>query len=266
MTLRRPAAFLPRLLVLAAIGLAPAAARADDARPYRPVPAEVGAALVPPPDLVAAARQLHAAAGARDAEAVFAQVAAKVSLITSGISLGARRRVEALGPWPDAAAALADIGAAFQEGELPPGGRTDAAAEARAQAFEAIATATENPEWGRDPLVKGGYCTYRGLRWDAAAGARIDAGSGGLHAPAVARVHASATAGAAEIGRLEPGRIYLQGDMDDLPEDWRAVRLSTGRVGAVRDAQVRAPATVGLCFVRQGAGGWRVTAFSSVLL
>lgn len=263
-------AIRPRLLGLAVAWVAAClpggAAGQEGARAYRPVAAEVGAPVAPPPDLVAAARQLHAAASARDAQAVFTMIAGPVTVVTSGLTPAARRTVETMGPWPDADAALEAIGGAFLEGDVPPAGAAAPMPRGIAQAFEAIAAASEHPEWGRDPLLKGAFCTYRGLRWDAKAGARIDDGARGLHAPAAVPVHASAAPGAPVVGTVKPGLIYLEGEMDDLPEGWRSVRLPSGRSGAVHAAEVRDPAVWGLCFLRTAGGGWRVSAFSSALL
>ncbi|MFG1345213.1 hypothetical protein V5F59_09990 [Xanthobacter autotrophicus DSM 431] len=254
-------------VVWAAAACVPGGAAAQEGgQANRPVAAEVGAGVTPPPDLVAAAQQLHAAARGRDAQAVSAMLSERVAVITSGITPAARRDVETKGPWPDADAALEAIGGAVLEGDVPPAAATAPTSRAAAQAFEVIAAATERPEWGRDPLLKGAFCTYRGLRWDARAGARIDDGSRGLHVPAATPVHASAAPAAPVIGTLKPGLIYLQGEMDDLPEGWRAVRLPSGRVGAVREADVRDPAAWGLCFRPKAGGGWLVSAFSAVLL
>ncbi|MFG1301574.1 hypothetical protein V5F49_17455 [Xanthobacter sp. V3C-3] len=245
-------------------------AGAQEGRAYRPVAVEVGAQVTPPPELVATARRLHVAAGARDAQAVAALIAPKVAVVTSGLTPAVRRQVETLGPWPEGDAALAAIGAAFLEGDAPPAGAAGREAQGLAQALDTIAAATERPDWGRDPLLKGAYCTYRGLRWDAETAARIAEGARGLHVPAATPVHAApVAAGAASvppIASLKPGLIYFEGEMDDLPDGWRAVRLPSGRVGAVREADVRDTAAQGLCFLRGPDGRWQVSAFSTVLL
>ncbi|MFG1370592.1 hypothetical protein V5F32_00285 [Xanthobacter oligotrophicus] len=251
---------------LGAVGAMAGERAQDDARPYRPLAAEVGAALMPPADLLDAAKQLRAAAIAKDKQAVFAMVGDRVIIISSGLTPAARRDAEKKGPWPHAEAALAEIGGYFQEGDLPVGGTVDPTAARITQALEMIADATEHPGWGRDPLVKGGFCTYRGVRWDAGAGATIDDGSRGIYVTAPTPVHASAAAKAAVIGTLKPGHIYLQSDFDGLPDGWRGVRLPSGRAGAVKDLQVRDPAVWGLCFLRNAKGGWSIAAFSSALL
>lgn len=258
---------LPVLVVLALAGLAPAARAEEAGKPYRPIPAEVGASVSAPEDLVKTVRALNAAAKAKDAEATFALLADKVSLVLSGLTPAGRREAEEKGPWPSAGAALEEIGAATLEGDLAASGKVDLAAAQRDQAFAILAEATERPEWGRDPLAKGAYCTYRGVRWDAAAGRQIDDGSRGLFVPASATVFASAAPKAAVLGTLKPGLIYLHGEMDDLPDGWSAVRLPSGRTGAARDAEVRDPATVGVCLKRNASGaGWLVVAVSSALL
>lgn len=262
---------LPRRLavVVAGLGLWAAcgvAGAVEGAKPYRPVPAEVGAAVTPPPELVAAAQALHSAAQAKDAQAAFALLADKVRLVTSGLTPGGGRQVEEVGPWPGADAALRAIGAAFMEGEPPPGGSADLSTVQAAQAFALLEAATQTPEWGRDPLVKGATCTYRGLRWRREAGARMDDGARGLYAPDGAEVRAAAASGAPVLGRLKPGELYLEGAMDDLPEGWRAVRLPDGRTGAVPEARLRDAAVSGLCFLRDAKGGWRVVAVAGGLL
>ncbi|MFG1363191.1 hypothetical protein [Xanthobacter versatilis] len=270
MSMRRAVFRLLSLPVVAAMCLGPVGAIAgapaeDGLRPYRPLTAEVGAALTPPADLLDAAKQLRAATIAKDTRAVFAMMGDKVTIISSGLTPAARRDAERKGPWSHAEAALAEIGGYFMEGDLPVGGTVDPAARIT-QVLEMIADATEQPEWGRDPLVKGGFCTYRGVRWDAGAGATIDSGSRGIYVPAPTPVRDSAAAKAAVIGTLKPGHIYLQDELDGLPDGWRGVRLPSGRVGAVRDAQVRDPAVWGLCFLRNAKGGWSIAAFSSALL
>jgi len=259
---RRGAALaLSLLLALAASG---SARSAEEARPYRPIPAELGAAATPPADLTEAARRLHAAATAGDEAAVFALLAARVSLITSGLTAASHREAEQQGPWPQARAALAAIGGLYLEGDRPAAGATDLAAAQIAQALAAIADATAQPEWGRDPLVKDGICTYRGARWRPRSTA--DDGARGVMVQKPTPVSASPDAPGV-AGTLKPGLIYLEGELDDLPEGWRAVRLPTGRVGVVRESAVREPGASGLCFARGADGqGWRVVAFSSVLL
>lgn len=246
-----------------ALGL-PGLAQGAEGRAYRPLPARVGAVVSPPADLRKAAQDLHAAAIAEDAPAVFALLARRMTLVTSGLTPGARRHQAKAGPWSDAEAGLDAIGAAVMEGDLPPGGRTDPMAARRA-AFALMAAATATPEWGRDPLVGDAACTYRGVRWSAAAGAKIDDGAGGLHVLAAAPVHADART-AAVMGKLKPGRIYLQAGMDGLPEGWRGVRLPSGRVAAVRESDIRDPAASGLCFRRGADGRWRVIAIAAALL
>lgn len=253
------------LLGLALALGAPGVAQGAEGRAYDPLPATVGAAVQPPADLLKAARALHAAATAEDAPAVFALLGEKVTRITSGLTVGVRRRVETAGPWPGAAAALDAIGGAVMEGDVPPGGHRDPLAARRA-AFAFMAEATAAPEWARDPLVADAACTYRGVRWSADAGAKIDAGTGGLHVPAATPVHAAGARGAPVIGTLKPGRIYLQAHMDGLPDGWRGVRLGSGRVGAVREGDVRNPAASGLCFRRGADGRWRVVAIAVALL
>lgn len=250
------------------LGLALAAglcgpAQGAEGRAYRPLPARVGAVVSPPADLRKAAQDLHAAAIAEDAPAVFALLARRMTLVTSGLTPGARRHQATAGPWPGAEAALDAIGAAVMEGDLPPGGADPMAA--RRAAFALMAAATEAPEWGRDPLVGDAACTYRGVRWSATAGAKIDGGARGLHVPAATPVHADAQT-TAVIGKLKPGRIYLQADMDGLPDGWRGVRLPSGRVGAVRESDIRDPAVSGLCFRRGADGRWRVIAVAAALL
>lgn len=254
-------------IVLGLLSLAcaavPGAGHAEEARAYRPLPAKVGAAVAPAADLLKAAQDLHAAAAAEDAPAISALLADTVTLVISGLTPDMRRNAETAGPWPDAGAALDAIGAAVMEGDLPPG-RSDPMAARRA-AFELMADATAAPEWGRDPLVADAACTYRGARWSAAAGAKIGHGMRGLYVLAATPVHAGAPA-APVTGKLEPGRIYLQAHMRGLPDGWRGVRLPTGRVGAVREGDIRDPAVCGLCFRRGADGRWRVVAVAAALL
>lgn len=250
---------------------APTLAAADDQR-YAPIPVEIGKPVAPPNDLLIAAKVMRDAAAARDAEAVFAMIADEVTLVHAGITVTSKRSIEKKGPFRDADEAFSTIGPAFQEGDIvgmakASGKKPDLSALYADDTMRVIASSIDGAEWGRDPLVKGGFCTYRGARWDAEAGEKAGgSGSRGYWVAAPTKTFASAAPGAAARATLKPGFLYLEGFMDDLPEGWRAVRLPGGGVGAAPDAALKDPTPWGVCFLPNAAGGWLLSAFASALL
>lgn len=252
--------------VLASLFVAPAVAK--DTKPYAPIPVEIGLAVAPPNDLLIAAKVLRDAAEAGNGEAVYSMIADEVTMISAGITVNVGRTVEKKGPFVDAEAAAEAIGPAFQEGDLPsPGGKVDLGAVHLQRALDVIVQAIDGADWGRDPLVKGGFCTYRGARWDAKAGEKAGgSGSRAYWVGAPTKVFKSADPGAAVAATLKPGFLYLQGFMDGLPEGWLPVHLPGGGVGAVPEAALKNPVPWGICFLPSVEGGWLISAFSSALL
>lgn len=255
-------------LVVTVVATAGAARAADDAEPYAAIPVEVGKAIVPTPDLLAAAKALREAAAARDVEAVFAMVADEVTIASSGITVGSKRSIAKTGPFADGKEVLSEIGGHFQEGDLLAGGRkVDLTAAHVDSALRVIVSSIDGADWGRDPLVKGGFCTYRGARWSADAGEKAGAsGSRGFYVLGPTKALKSSAKGAATVATLKPGFLYVHGFMDGLADGWSAVRLPTGGVGAVPEKTLKDPVPWGLCFLPNVDGGWLVSAFASALL
>lgn len=252
--------------------LAASAGAADENKPYAPIPADIGKAVAPPNDLLIAAKVVRDAAAAGNAEAVFAMIADEVTLVQSGITVDAKRSIEKKGPFKDADEAFSAIGPAYQEGDIV--GMAKASGKAlnlgalyATDTMRVIASSIDDADWGRDPLVKGGFCTYRGARWATAAAEKTGGtGSRGYFVAAPTKVFASADPGAATVATLKPGALYLQGFMDGLPEGWSAVRLPGGGVGAVPEKALRDPARWGICFLPNAEGGWLISAFATALL
>lgn len=253
-------------IALALISAVPALAESDP--PYRPIPAEIGAALTPPPDLLVAAKVLQDAAGGQNVEAVVAMMVAKPLMVSSGITVGSRRVAAARGPWSDATSALADIGSFYQEGDIAASGRKIDFTELYVgNALSVIAQSLEEPNWGRDPLVADAICTYRGARWNADAGRRSGSReSRGFWVERAAPAKASADPDAETLAVLKPGFLYLEGFLDGLPEEMRGLRLPKGGVGAVDMASVRDATQWGICLKKFGIEDWRIVAFSTALL
>lgn len=239
-------------------------ARADEG-PYRPIPVEVGAAATPPDALAVAARVLRDAAAARNVEGVAAMMIERPLLVSSGLTVDTPRSVERKGPRRSARAALADLGAAFREGDVVAPGT--AAIDLTELDLDGLLTmivaAVDEARWGRDPLVGDALCTYRGARWKPASAVGV-AGSMGYRVDAPTAVHRSADPGAKTVATLKPGFLYLQGFVDDTVEGWRAIRLPTGGVGVVPEDEARTAVERGLCFTEVAPGDWRVSAFSAV--
>lgn len=260
----RPSVSLAVALVLAT-AVSPASA-VETPRSYKPIPAETGARITPAPDLLATAKRLRDAAAAKDAEAVFALVADQVTFASSGITLGVARRMEKKGPYASADEALAAIGLAWTEGEpiAPAGKPFDPTASRIATAMSTIVELVDGAEWGRDPLVVGGFCTAPGAKWDAkaATAARIG-GERGTFVTAETKARAEPGETAPVVATLKPGALYLAGG--DEENGWPAVRLPNGKVGWVPPAATRSATPWGLCFLPDGQGGWLMSAVVSAL-
>jgi len=246
----------------------PAKAAAAKPAPGGPLAVEVGKTLQPAPTLEATARRLREAAAARDVEGVAALVADDITVVSAGLDLGSGRSMQKFGPQETSEAIVRFLGAnAGGGGDVPPG----ASAKDRDRilfdrAFTLIVTSIDEAEWGRDPLVTGGFCTYTGTRWNAAAvktQARGAAVAGGLvDKPTPARATADPKARVVET--LQPGRIHLLADGAAAAEGWKAVRLTKGGIGWVTAAALSTPNRSGICFLPTAEGGWLMSAISSV--
>lgn len=260
-----------RVAAAAAFGLfvgvvaASGAARAeDDVSPYRPIRVETGAAVVPSPDLTETVERLRAAATAKDVDAVGALFSARLTFVVSGITLDVPRSVERRPAWTSAKDALADVASLHEEGDLPArGAPVPPRPPATEVALRVILGDLEEADWGRDPLVPGAVCTYRGARWSEREARARGSGEAGFWVTAPTEVRAAAAEEAETVARLVPGRIYFQGSLDTPTEGWQGIRLPAGGVGAVPDAKLHPTRVGGLCFSAKTGGGWVVSTFTA---
>ena len=226
-------------------------------------------AIVPAADLLATAKRLRDAAAAKDGEAVAALIADEVTVVSSSLDLAAAPSVTREGPYTEAADLLAVVGRnAGGGGDVPPGTPKAVVDERlQARAFAHIVASIDAADWGRDPRVKGGFCTHRGRTWNAAAVRILAKGPGAVTGGTVAKAVPVRTAGhsnAGFAGTLAPGLLYLEASEIESPEGWRAVRLPTGRVGFVEGDVLRTPTTSGICFLPNVDGGWLMSAVVGV--
>mgnify|MGYP001765853558 CR=1 FL=1 len=249
---------------------ASAAKKPVEAKPAGgPLSVTVAPALVPAPDLVATAKKLRDAAAARDGEGVAALIADEVTVVSMSIDLASEPQVSKEGPYTAPADLLAVVGRnSGGGGDIPPN-TPKAKVDERLQllAYGHIVAAVDSAEWGRDPRVKGGFCTYRGRTWNAAAvkAAAKSAGAvtgGTVAKPTPARAKADPKAGT--VATLAPGRLHLQASDVEAPVGWRAIRMSTGKVGFVVTEALRVPTTSGICFLPNVDGGWLMSAVTGV--
>lgn len=255
---------LPGFLI-SLLCLSPAVA--DDNRPYRAIPAVIGARVAPSDDLLAAAQKILTVATAHDVAGIGAMLIERPLMVSSGLTVGGERRTTANGPWSDAASALADIGAYYQEGDIVASGRSIDFTELYVgNTLGVIVQSLAEPDWGRDPLVADAVCTYRGAHWKAADGRRTgSAESRGFWVERATPARRSGDPDSAVLATLRPGRLYLEGFLDDLPEEMRGIRLSAGGVGAVEMSALRDATQWGICLRKIGSD-WRIVAFSTALL
>jgi hypothetical protein len=255
-----------RFAVLLALPLVAATAAVAKERPYRPLPAVIGAGGPPPADLVERAKALAEAVAAGSADEVFAFMADRPTIVSSGITLGVPRRTQKKGPFADATAALAEIGLAYTEGEpISPTGKTRDMTEARVRT--AIVTIGERlgaAEWGRDPLVPGAWCTVRGVLWDAKAAVKAGLdGARGVYVTEKVAARASADGKAKVVATLKPGVLYRSYQSDE-ENGFSGLVLPDGAIGWVAAEKVGDPTPWGLCF-EKGRAGWILTTFVSAL-
>lgn len=253
------------VLAMAAALVAVAPAGAEGAA--RSITATTGTRIDPPAGLAETAGRLRAAAAAKDGDAAYALIADDVTFATSGITLGVARRVEKKA-FTDAETALVEIGNTFTEGEIAlPAGQTrdpqDRKKNAIATALATIAERLADARWGRDPLVVGGYCTAPGAKWDAEAAKKAGiGGSRGAFVTAETKLYATPSTGARVVGRLVPGRIYVdEGTRDD---GWTQVGIAKGAAWAAPKS-VQGATPWALCFLPDGQGGWLMSAVVSAL-
>jgi hypothetical protein len=256
---------LPFTIVLALPFVAATVVVAKE-KSYRPLPAEIGAEGAPPAELVERAKAVIDAVEAGSADEVYAFMADRPTVVSSGITLGVPRRIETKGPFADATAALAEIGSAYTEGEpvSPTGKKLDMTATRVRTAIETIGERLRAAKWGRDPLVPGAWCTVRGVRWDAKAAAKTGLdGERGIYVTEKAVARASADATAKVVAPLKPGVLYRSYRSDE-ENGFSAIVLPDGAIGWVAADKVGDPTPWGLCFEKRPAG-WILTTFVSAL-
>lgn len=255
-----------RVAVLLALPLVAATSATAKEKPYRPLPAEIGAGGPPPAGLLERAKALGDAVDAGSADEVFAFMADRPTIVSSGITLGVARRIETTGPFTDAMAALAEIGGNYMEGDMVgPGGTPADRTKARVdQAMRTIGDVLASAKWGRDPLVPGGWCTSRGVRWDAKAAAKAGLdGERGVFVTEKVVARASADGAAKVVATLKPGVLYRSFQVDE-ENGFSGLVLPDGAVGWVAADKVGDPMPWGLCFEKRPAG-WILTTFVSAL-
>ena len=236
-------------------------------KPYKPLPAEIGAGGPPPADLVERAQAVADAVAAGSAEEVFAFLSDRPTVVSSGITLAVARRVEKKGPFKDATSALAAIGLTYTEGEpvLPGGKAADMTASRVKTAMETIGDLLAAAKWGRDPLVPGAWCTSRGVRWDAKAAAKAGLGEGrGVYVTEKIAARAEPDAATKVVATLTPGMLYRL-DQSDEENGFSSIFLPNGKIGWVPMEKTGNPTTWSLCF-EKGPAGWILTTFVSALL
>jgi len=263
---RRPPGAAIAVAVLLAAGVsAPSAGRAeDDVSPYRPLRVEAGAAVVPSADLTATVERLRAAAAAKDVDAVAALFAERLTFVVSGITVDTRRSIERRPAWTSATDELGEIAALHEEGDRPARGAVvPPRPSATEVALGVIVDLLDEADWGRDPLVPGALCTYRGARWSEREGRARAVGETGFWVDAPTEVRAAAGEEAKIVARLLPGRIYFQGFLEAPTDGWTGIRLPAGGVGAVPDAKLHPTRVGGLCFTAKKGGGWAVSAVAT---
>lgn len=271
----KPAAQKPAAPKPAASGPAarkPAAGKSPAAKPVAVGGAwavTVAPAIVPAPDLLATAKQLRDAAAAKDPDAVAALIADDVTVVAMGIDLASAPRVTREGPYTAPADLLAVVGRnAGEAGDVPPGTPQAKLDERlRSIAFAHIVASIDRADWGRDPLVKGGFCTYRGRSWNVAALKAAVKGTAAITGGTVdgaTPVRRTADAEAPIVATLTPGQLYLDDGAAEAANGWRAVRSAKGRIGWVEGKALRAPQTSGICFLPNVDGGWLMSAVAGV--
>jgi len=260
--LARP--FAVALAALAPAVFAASALAAAEHKPYTPLAAAVGKPLKAPPDLVAAAEAVRAAAAAGDRDAVYAGIADDVIFVDTGITPTVPRKAEKRS-FDGAEAALEAIGRAFTEGEpVGPGGRPLDMKDARiATALTRIAEDLKAPRWASDPLVPGGHCTRAGARWDAAAAAKAKFETQAVFVLEATDARASPSAGAKSVTRLAPSRLYVDGGAGEA--GWNRVTLPDGKTGWVAPGRALPAQAWGFCFLPNVEGGWLLAAVVSAL-
>ncbi|NLH80660.1 MAG: hypothetical protein GX458_07440 [Phyllobacteriaceae bacterium] len=222
---------------------------------YRPPAAKTGEAVTPPPDLVATAERLKAAAEAGDRDAVFALIGDEIAFVRTGITVEVGRSVEKIAAGT-ADAALERIGLAFTEGEpvAPSGQIFDFRKSRIATALTQIAASMADPDWATDPLAPGAICTRPGAVWNAAAAKRAGFETAAVFVLAAAAARARPEPGAPVVGRLAPGRLYA--DLSARENEWAKLRLPDGRVGWLAPRVAKAAQPWGFCFSPNRDGGW----------
>jgi hypothetical protein len=233
-----------------------------------PSAVEIGKTLQPAPALEATARRLREAAATRDVAGVAALVADELTVVSAGLDLSAGRSVQKVGPQETVEGTVRLLGAnAGGGGDVPPGSSPKERDRLLFErAFTLIVTSIDEAEWGRDPLVPGGFCTYTGTRWNAAAvkaQAKGAAVAGGLVDRPTA-VRAAADGKAKVVETLAPGRLHFLADGATAAEGWKAVRTSKGGIGWVPAAALSTPNRSGVCFLPTAEGEWLMSAISGV--
>ena len=267
MTLLRRASCLAAAVGVAALLLAGPIRAEERNAPYAAPKITLGKPVAPPADLLAAAERLRAIAEAKDEAALDAFLRPRLTVIEAGITVDSSRRVTKTGPFETTAATFREIIRNFTEGELPRSAAARQGPTDEERVLDYFVDWLSAPDWSRDPLLDGVVCTARSARWSAAEGRRAGAGEGAHFVTEATPVRAAPSTEAPVVGQLKPGFAYLPGLMRefDLGEDWRAMRLPGGGVGAVPASALHSLAPWGICFAKDSRG-WYIAAITTALL
>jgi len=242
--------------------------------PYTPLPLKPAEIVAPSEALIASARTFLAAIQSGDGDAIKAGMASKVTGIDGALELSVKRRSEVFGPYDTVEQMLVPL-ASYIGGtyEIPSDG-SDLTPYAIKAEREYIRNALTDPgQWGTDPMVKGGVCTYAYRSFDAKAvaalGKKLDvATSSFIYVDKPTPLYSTADKRAGVVLELQPDLLYPLDYDTDAPRFWIAVHLPEGGSGflSFEDTELSKPYAAGICFTEAKDGKWVMSAQVSTSL
>lgn len=241
--------------------------------PYTPLPLKPAEIVTPSEELLASARTFLAAIVSGDGDAIKAGMASKVMGIDGALNLDVRRRSETIGPYDTVEPMLVEL-ANYIGGDYERPEGQDIAPFAIKAAREYIRYALTDPgQWGTDPMVKNGVCTYAYRSFDqkaiATLGKQIDVETSSFfYVDAATPLYAGMDDTGPVAMTLEPDRLYGLDYDTSAPGRWIAVHMPQGGSGFINfdKVELQKPYAAGICFTEAKDGQWLMSAQVSTSL
>lgn len=242
--------------------------------PYTPLPLKPAELVTPPDDFIADVSAFLAAIRSGDGEAIRAGMASRVTAVDGGLELKVRRNRHVVGPHDAIEDMLSEL-ATWIGGDVA---EADDGSDPRLPRIEAerqyiVVALSDDQQWGRDPMVEGGICTYAYRSYDRAGITALSdatgvASSSFVYVDAPIELMAKPEKGSGAVGTMQTDLLYALDYDSPSPGRWIGIYLPDGSSGFVNfdEVELNKPYAAGVCFAKNAEGRWVMVAQASTSL